>query len=74
MRKHILFSVGLNLLCTLCFGQVVLQGRVSDAQSGEALPYVNIGLYHNGALVHGCVTDRQGKYSLVPLSRRDRVR
>ena len=64
MRKHILFSVGLNFLCTLCFGQVVLQGRVSDAQSGEALPYVNIGLYHNGALVHGCVTDRQGKYSL----------
>ncbi|WP_400193110.1 carboxypeptidase-like regulatory domain-containing protein [Hymenobacter sp. B81] len=38
-----------------------IQGRVTDAKTGEALPFVNIGLVGKGI---GTVADEQGRYAL----------
>lgn len=43
-----------------------IQGKVTDAKTGEAIPFVNVSLTVNGALVGG-QTDFDGYYSIKPL-------
>lgn len=62
------------LIClTLCsfsaFAQEVLEGRVIDAQTREALSGVSI-----RAAGGGCLSDRQGRFSLAPITTSDSIR
>src|SRR5687767_11720600 len=62
------------LIClTLCsfstFAQNVLQGRVIDAQTREALPGASI-----QAASAGCLSDRQGHFSLPAVKAKDSIR
>ncbi|MFT5156595.1 MAG: hypothetical protein ACI9NN_000412 [Bacteroidia bacterium] len=52
---------GVLLCMSSTFGQTIVEGRVSDAESGEAMPYVNV--YFIGTS-YGTVTDFDGKFSL----------
>lgn len=60
MRKIITLSIYL-LLYLPCYSQRHIAGRVTDAATREALPYVNIGVRNKNI---GTVTNDSGKFSL----------
>jgi len=48
-------------------GSGTLQGKITDAKTGEALPFVNIVVLLNGNQVAGRNTDFDGAYSIKPI-------
>jgi hypothetical protein len=57
------------LIPYLSFGQIIIGGRVSDAKTGEAIPFVNVGI--SGSSV-GTVSDETGYFKLsIPQSEAD---
>jgi len=44
--------------------QKMIRGTVSDKESGELLPFVNITLEHNGVIIAATTTDFDGNYQL----------
>lgn len=44
--------------------QKMIRGTVSDKESGELLPFVNITLEHNGVIIAATTTDFDGNYIL----------
>lgn len=48
-------------------GQSTLQGFVSDKDTDDPIPYANIVVYNNGALVAGGTTDFDGRYIIKPI-------
>ncbi len=70
-RKFFLF---LLLLCPLCLhAQVIVEGRVSDAADGHALPYVQVGAVCDDFTVKGVTSDEKGFYRLRLSSLKDSV-
>lgn len=61
--QHIRIFLGttLWLLATLAYGQTAISGRVTDGDSREGLPFVNV--YFMGTTV-GTTTDAEGNFSL----------
>jgi len=60
MRKLTLFSFLLLTIATVAFAQLgAIRGRVTDAQTGEALPGANVFLLNT---VYGAATDASGFY------------
>ncbi|MDR6193464.1 DUF5686 family protein [Siphonobacter sp. SORGH_AS_0500] len=60
-----LFSKGIFILCAFCvpsvaFGQYLIKGRVTDASSGEPIPFANVAL--RGKAI-GTTTNFEGYYS-----------
>ncbi len=49
-------------------GHGTLKGRVTDAETGEPLPFVNIVLLQNGQQMGGISTDFDGLYTIKPLN------
>lgn len=49
------------------FAQTSLNGKVTDAETGEALPFANVVLYKDSNLVTGAQTDFDGFYNLASL-------
>ncbi len=47
--------------------QTSLQGKITDAESGEAILFCNVALYKNGVLLIGTETDLDGNYSISNL-------
>lgn len=47
--------------------QGCLKGTVSDAKTGEPLPFVNVTVFKDGKQVHGGVTDWDGVFIIKPL-------
>ena len=67
--KQILTLLFLCLFSSvLVFGQASgeIQGKVTDAKSGEPIPYANVNVTINGALA-GIATDFDGFYSIKPI-------
>lgn len=67
MKKTILLTITLISLLSgfnLAFGQsAIIRGKVTDAETGETLPQVNIvELDKNGRNINGTVTDFNGNY------------
>ncbi|MEQ8524496.1 carboxypeptidase-like regulatory domain-containing protein [Gracilimonas sp.] len=60
MRIFLAFIIPL-LLSTLSFSQEKVTGIVQDAETGKAVPYVNIGII---SLMKGTVSNAEGKFSL----------
>ena len=66
----------ITLLVTLVLGASALmaqvgsgsmKGKLTDAQTGEPLPFVNIVLEKEGVQVNGAATDFDGNYNIKPL-------
>lgn len=47
--------------------QGCLKGTVTDAKTGEELPFVNVTVFHDGKQVHGGSTDFDGIFTIKPL-------
>ncbi|MEM7105995.1 MAG: von Willebrand factor type A domain-containing protein [Bacteroidota bacterium] len=55
----------LGLLCPLLSFGTTIQGKVTDKNSGESLPFANVHLLKDGASVLGTTTDFDGNYVLT---------
>ena len=71
------FTVFASLLAFLLFvplgasaqvGSGSLQGKVTDVETGEPLPFVNVVLFLNGNQVTGGNTDFDGDYTIKPIN------
>lgn len=68
-----LYLLGLIFLCSSLsvYAQVgtgTLQGKLTDASTGEPLPFVNIVLQKGDQQVAGGATDFDGKYTIKPIN------
>lgn len=66
MKKHI-YVISLTFFSLLAgmfnLGESTsLQGKITDAESGEPILFGNVALYHNGKLLTGVETDFDGNY------------
>jgi hypothetical protein len=48
-------------------GQTSLQGKVTDADSGEPIMLANVVLFQNGVFITGGESDFDGNYRIYPL-------
>ncbi len=48
-------------------GQSTLKGQVTDAETGESVPFANIAVRKDGVLVSGCTSDIDGMYLIKPI-------
>ncbi len=65
--RYPLLLMLLILVVDLAWTQTSLQGKITDAESGEAIIFCNVALYRNGVLVVGTETDVDGNYSISNL-------
>jgi hypothetical protein len=68
MVRKLLFTALAFLFIHGLFAQTVLKGTVTDKETGEAIPYVNVIVQtENGNQVGGASTDFEGVYTIKPL-------
>ncbi len=67
MVRHLLVTLTLLILAVISDAQTSLQGKVTDAESGQPIIFGTVALYKNGVLVTGTETDLDGFYSLTAL-------
>jgi hypothetical protein len=69
MSRKIYCALVLTVLSLTAFsqGSSSLQGVVTDGQTGETLPFVNVIVYQNGNQIAGVNTDFDGKYVVKPI-------
>jgi CarboxypepD_reg-like domain len=69
MRKKVtLLLVGLLVTLTGAMAQNTgtLKGKVTDKDTKQPLPFVNVILFLNGNLITGGATDIDGEYTIKP--------
>jgi len=69
MLKSFILLFTTMLCMTVAISQTTIQGKITEAESGEAVPFAAIKLYKKGIFVKGVESDFDGKYSfenLVP--------
>lgn len=66
MKSLLTLVFCLFAVCT--FSQTKLEGVVVDAETGEAIPFVNVALFLDGVLIVGTDTDFEGYYSFTGLA------
>lgn len=68
MLKRILFTLGLILTANVVmYAQGVLVGTITDEQTKEPLPFVNVIVEQNGEQKGGAQTGMDGTYQIKPL-------
>lgn len=70
MSRKFYCALVLAFLCLPAFSQVgsgTLQGTITDSQTGEPLPFVNVVVFSNGTQSAGVNTDFDGKYVVKPI-------
>jgi len=69
MLRNLLLTTGFVLLsCLYAFSQQgALQGKITDKETGEPLPFVNIVVEVGGTQMGGASSDFDGKYVIKPL-------
>jgi hypothetical protein len=65
--RYPLLLILLILVVDMAWTQTSLQGKITDAESGESIIFCNVALYRNGVLVVGTETDLDGNYSISNL-------
>jgi hypothetical protein len=60
----VIFTFGIS---GFLFSQTVLEGKVTDNDTGEPILYGNVAVYKDGRLITGAETDFDGKYSVTSL-------
>ena len=69
MLRKLFFTLGLFLTTSLIlYSQGTLTGTITDAKTGEPLPFVNVIVQQNGQQRGGAQTDLDGKFQIKPLS------
>lgn len=68
MLKRILFTLGLLIATNVMYAQGVLTGTITDEQTKEPLPFVNVIVLQNGEQKGGAQTGMDGTYQIKPLS------
>lgn len=48
-------------------GQAALSGIITDAETGEPIPFANITISQHGAMIAGTTSDFDGKYTIKPI-------
>ncbi len=64
MKKQLVLLIVGILFCGFLNAQTTLQGKVTDADSGEPAELATIKIFKGGALVSGTQTDFDGNYSV----------
>jgi hypothetical protein len=68
MLKKIYLIAVFGLITTLAFAQTgTLKGVITDAMSGEPVPFANVIAEKNGNQIGGTTTDFDGNYTIKPL-------
>ena len=67
MLKRILITLGLLVTANLVIAQGVLTGTITDAKTGEPLPFVNVIAEQNGQQMGGAQTGMDGTFQIKPL-------
>ncbi|MFT5957677.1 MAG: outer membrane receptor for ferrienterochelin and colicin, partial [Flavobacteriales bacterium] len=68
-KIYLLFLLSFFISPTL-FGQAgsgTLKGKVTDSETGEPLPFVNVVVFLNGNQITGANTDFDGEYTVKPI-------
>ena len=65
--KRILILLSLLAAAIGVQAQGCLKGTVTDAKTGEPLPFVNVTVFQDGKQVHGGATDWDGIFTIKPL-------
>lgn len=69
MFRKVLLTFGLLLMAEMvALAQGTLKGTITDAKTGEPLPFVNVIVKQDGKQVHGGTTDFDGIYTIKPLN------
>jgi len=68
MLKRILFTLGLLVATNVMYAQGVLTGTITDEQTNEPMPFVNVIVLQNGEQKGGAQTGLDGTYQIKPLS------
>ncbi len=58
----ILLFVVFSINDSCLYSQTILQGKVSDKESSETVPFASVAIYSNGVLINGTDTDFDGNY------------
>ena len=68
MLRKIYLTIAFIFFTTLAFSQTgTLKGVITDAMSGEPIPFANIVAERNGNQIGGTTTDFDGNYTIKPL-------
>lgn len=69
MLKRILITLGLLITANVVmYAQGVLTGTITDAKTGEPMPFVNVIAEQNGQQIGGAQTGMDGTFQIKPLS------
>ena len=68
MLKRILITLGLLITANLVIAQGILVGTITDAKTGEPLPFVNVIVTQNGQQMGGAATDIDGNFQIKNLN------
>lgn len=69
MLRKLFFTLGLFLTTSLIlYSQGTLTGTITDAKTGDPMPFVNVIVQQNGQQKGGAQTDMDGNYQIKPLS------
>ncbi len=66
--KKLLLLLALCLFSATVFTQALLEGKINDANTGEAIIFASVALYQDSLLVTGTETDFDGHYRFWPLA------
>lgn len=67
MRRYLLIIIAMISLSVFVSAQVEMKGRITDANNGEPIQFINVILYDikdTTKLVKGTITDLKGEYTL----------
>jgi len=67
LRKLLIIIMALATTSAGLLAQGTLSGTISDASTGEPIPFANVTIEQNGNIVTGGMTDFDGKYSIKPI-------
>ena len=75
MLRKLSFAVGLFLIAgfSLFAQQGILKGVITDVETGEPMPFVNVVVKQNGEMISGAQTDMEGNYTVrnLPVGKYD---
>jgi len=68
MTRKLLLSLVILLASLLSFGQSgTLKGKITDAETGEPIPFANVVIQLGGKMVNGAQSDFDGKFEIKPI-------
>ncbi|MDD2385752.1 MAG: carboxypeptidase-like regulatory domain-containing protein, partial [Bacteroidales bacterium] len=67
LRKLLLVIMAFAVASAGLYAQGTLNGSITDAATGEPIPFANVTIEENNNIVTGGMTDFDGRYSIKPI-------